>query len=50
MDCDTNDFGSNGGLVDNAFYFDQENLDLHGEQLHTHKDLLVTHVKSSVTL
>ena len=50
VDCDTNNFGSNGGLVDNAFSFDQENLDLHGEQLHTHKDLLVTHVKSSVTL
>ena len=43
--CDTSDFGCNGGLVDNAFSFDHENLDLHGELLHTHKDLLVTHVE-----
>ena len=43
--CDTSDFGSNGDLVDNAFSFDHENLDLHGEQLHTHRDLLVIHVE-----
>ena len=36
--CDTSEFGSNGGLVDNAFSFDHENLDLHGELLHTQKD------------
>ena len=47
--CDTTDLGSNGGLVDRAFSFAKK-TSICTESSYIHTRLLVTHVKSSVTL